>query len=135
VEPTAAARTAGPGPGAQGLIIIGMIVLALAVLGAGGYVLIKSVMRGAEKLGAQVAEPVLIQMREGSYDAIYNNATPEFQKATTKAQFLEFMSGMEKAVGRPQSWKLVGYKTEAYTGTGGSTSARSSVIVRLSRLA
>lgn len=105
------------------LIVVGSVLAGLLVLGAGGYLAVRSLVGTAQRAGENVGESVLGKMRDGTYDEVWNMTSPEYRKVTTREQTLQLLQNIEKSLGRPQSWKLVGYERKLYAGTNGSINA------------
>jgi hypothetical protein len=64
--------------------------------------------------GKPAAEAAIIrfhqQMNEGRFEEIWNEAHEKFRGASSKEKYLEFMSAIERKLGKVQSSKNAGWK-------------------------
>lgn len=98
------------------------VVLAGLLLVGGCSALVVKGMQAIAKAQAnaeRIAEETLGQWRDGNHGAIWDEAAPELQQSVARDQFASFLASMEEQVGKPRSWSMTGFETNANVANGG----------------
>jgi hypothetical protein len=91
--------------------VLGLIIgLLLYLSGCGGLTKGKAAAEAAIILFHQ-------QMNDGLYEEIWNQAHEKFRGASSKEKFVEFMSAIERKLGKVQSSKNIGWKVNTFNFT------------------
>jgi hypothetical protein len=100
------------------IIVAAVLGVLLLFGGTCAYVGVR-VYRSVSSQSNQVADRFLSTMKTGDYDRLWNEAAPEFQKATPRDKYTAFINAVDKAVGKPVSWKATGFSTKSFVGLNG----------------
>lgn len=101
-------------------IVLG-IMLAVIVLGAGAVTFAMKGITTARANAGAVADRILGHVVNGTYSAMWDEATPEFQRSISKEKLNGLLNTVSQQAGKPVSWKNTGFNTRVFYGPNGKT--------------
>lgn len=100
-------------------LIVAIILGLLLVFGAGSYVVVTKVIGAVQNGGNQVAETVLVPLRDGEPGRLWAEAAPLFKEQIPEADWNAVLKQIDQVFGRPLSWTISGVSTETNLGPDG----------------